>query len=117
MLFNNGYYEKVALQMLYSIIPNLDYPSAFSNWLNLWLELAETNKELAVCGSDANNEIKKINAEYLPHVITAGSTGDSEIPFLKERFVKDKTLFYICKNRACDLPNNSTHETINNLKI
>lgn len=117
ILFDNGYYEKVALQMLYNIIPNLDYPSAFSNWLNLWLELSGSNKELAVCGTDAKEEIKKINEVYLPHVITAGSTGNSEIPFLKGRFVKDSTLFYICKNRACDLPNSSTQETLSNLKL
>ncbi|RYD94761.1 MAG: thioredoxin domain-containing protein, partial [Sphingobacteriales bacterium] len=30
ILFDNGYYEKVALQMLHQIIPNLDYASAFS---------------------------------------------------------------------------------------
>ncbi len=52
LLFDNGYYEKTALQMLYNILPNLDYPSAFSNWLNLWLDLSGSNKELAVCGTE-----------------------------------------------------------------
>ncbi len=117
LLFDNGYYEKVALQMLYHIIPNMDYPSAFSNWLNLWMDLSADNKELAVCGSDAVQDIKNINSEYLPHVITAGCFASSEIPFLKNRFDKEKSLFYICKNKTCDLPQTSVNETLNNLKL
>lgn len=117
ILFDNGYYEKVALQMLYLIIPNLDYPSAFSNWLNLWLDLSDKNKELAVCGQDAAKSIKEINSHYLPHIIIAGSTSDSTIPFLANRFVQDSELFYICQNKACGLPKNTIQETLTDLQI
>lgn len=115
ILFDNAYYEKVALQMLYLIIPNLDYPSAFSNWLNLWLELSNKNKELAVCGKNAVENIKKINSHYLPHLIIAGCTTESTIPFLTNRFVQDEELFYICQNKACGLPKNTIEETLNDL--
>ncbi|MHA3789079.1 thioredoxin domain-containing protein [Flavobacterium hauense] len=115
ILFDNGYYEKVALQMLYLIIPNLDYPSAFSNWLNLWLELSNKNKELAVTGKSAVENIKKINSHYLPNVIIAGCTTESTIPFLANRFVNDEELFYICQNKACELPKNTIEETLNDL--
>ncbi|WP_395074283.1 thioredoxin domain-containing protein, partial [Flavobacterium sp.] len=73
ILFHNDYYEKIALQMLHHMIPNMDYASAYSNWLNLWINLSEDNKELAVCGKNAVEEIQKINKEYLPNVIVAGS--------------------------------------------
>ena len=116
ILFDNEYYEKTALQMLYLIIPNLDYPSAFSNWLNLWLDLSEKNKELAVCGPDAIESLKEINSNYLPHIIIAGSIKESTIPFLANRFVNNENLFYICQNRACGLPKNTIQETLNDLK-
>jgi uncharacterized protein YyaL (SSP411 family) len=116
MLFENSHYEKIALQMLHLIIPNLDYPSAFSNWLNLWLNLSPQNRELAVCGANASEEIKKINSHYLPHIITAGSTKESALPFLANRFVQDELLFYICQNKACGLPLTTTEETLNNLQ-
>ncbi|MDV6170262.1 thioredoxin domain-containing protein [Flavobacterium sp. DG1-102-2] len=116
ILFDNEYYEKTALQMLYLIIPNLDYPSAFSNWLNLWLDLSEKNKELAVCGPDAIESLKEINSNYLPHIIIAGSVKESTIPFLANRFVNNENLFYICQNRACGLPKNTIQETLNDLK-
>ncbi|MFD2601843.1 thioredoxin domain-containing protein [Flavobacterium suzhouense] len=115
ILFNNSYYEKTALQMLYMIIPNLDYPSAFSNWLNLWLDLSDKNKELAVCGTNASENIKQINNQYIPHVIVAGSTSESTIPFLANRFVQNEELFYICQNKACGLPKNTIEETLNEL--
>ena len=117
LLFENAHYEKVALQMLHHMTPNMDYPSAFSNWLNLWMDLSLDNRELAICGPAAVQDIKAINKEYLPHVIIAGCTAESEIPFLKNRFDKDSTLFYICKNKSCGLPLTSAKAALNDLKI
>ncbi|MXN92253.1 DUF255 domain-containing protein [Flavobacterium sp. Sd200] len=117
LLYDNEYYERVALQMLYRMIPNMDYASAFSNWLNLWLNLSSDNKELAVCGKEAVDNIKKINSLYLPHVIVAGCNLASIIPFLKDRFVQDNLLFYVCQNKACQLPDASIEKVINDLNI
>jgi uncharacterized protein YyaL (SSP411 family) len=115
ILFDNGYYEKVALQMLHQIIPSLDYASAFSNWLNLWLELSADNRELAVCGATAAVAIKDVNKHYLPHVIVAGATSESIIPFLQNRFVKNNLMFYVCQNKACSLPASSINEALKQL--
>lgn len=104
ILFHNSHYEKTALQMLNHVIPNIDYGSAFSNWLNLWMNLSTDNKELAVCGADAIAGIKAVQQQYLPHVVLAGSTSPSKIPFLQNRFDEKDTLFYICENRNCQLP-------------
>jgi len=117
ILFDNGYYEKVALQMLHQIIPNLDYASAFSNWLNLWLDLSPDNKELAVCGETAAEAIKEVNKKYLPHIIVAGNATESVIPFLQNRFVKDHLMFYVCQNKACNLPSEDLEAVINELSI
>lgn len=117
IMFNNSYYEKIALQMLNNVIPNLDYPSAFSNWLRLWLSLSEQNRELAITGENAVEVIKTINKKYLPNVIIAGSTTKSEIPFLQGRFVKDKTTFYVCRDKTCNLPATSIEETLKDLII
>ncbi|MFM9987813.1 thioredoxin domain-containing protein [Flavobacterium sp.] len=117
ILFNNSYYEKIALQMLHHMIPSIDYASAYSNWLNLWINLSEDNKELAVCGLESVKNTQKINAEYLPHIITAGTAKNSELPFLENRFIENENLFYICQNKACSLPNTRIEEIFNNLKI
>ncbi len=117
ILFHNSYYEKTALQMLHHMIPNMDYASAYSNWMNLWLNQSEDNKELAVCGKNALENVRKIEAEYLPNVILAGSTKASDLPFLQSRFDEQNLLFYICQNKNCLLPKTALEATISELKI
>lgn len=117
ILFHNSHYEKTAMQMLNHVIPNIDYGSAFSNWLNLWMNLSADNKELAVCGKNADNMLQSIRKHYLPHVVTAGSITASKVPFLQNRFDETNTLFYICENRNCQLPVTELSTTIEQLAI
>ncbi len=102
--FNNSHYESIAQQMVQNIIPTIDYPSAFSNWLNVLLNYSEQNKELAICGSNALDYLIKINQNYLPHILIAGTNSATKLPFLKDRFTENQTLFYVCQNKTCNLP-------------
>ena len=115
--FNNSYYEKVAKQMLSILLPNIDYPSAYSNWLDLALTISEQNKELAICGPKAKDHNTFINSLYNPNVIVAGSEKTSSLPFLNDRFVENKTLFYVCQNKTCQLPTEDFQEVINQLSL
>lgn len=110
VLYSNSHYEKVSHQMLKHIIPHLDYPSAFSNWLNLWMDLSENSRELAICGLGALNDFKTINSLYLPHVLVAGSAQPSALPFLQDRFFEGVTQLYVCKNKTCNLPVTTVNE-------
>ena len=113
--FENSYYEKVSQRMLQNIIPNIQYPSAYSNWMDLALNYSEQNKELAICGPSALEYGNKINRLYFPNVILAGSKKVSTLPFLKDRFVADQTLFYLCQNKTCSSPSNDFEEILSNL--
>lgn len=115
--FNNSYYEKIALQMTQSIIATIDYPSAYSNWLNVMLNFSAENKELAVCGSKAEEYMKKINGNFWPNVIKAGSTSDSKLPFLANRYIENQTLFYLCQNKSCELPSTNYEEIEKELNL
>ena len=102
--FNSSYYEKVAREMVGSIVPNIDYPSAYSNWLSLFLNYSEQNKELAICSKSASEYGSKLNEQYLPNLIIAGCEKKSNLPFLKDRFFEEKDFFYLCQNKTCSLP-------------
>lgn len=115
--FENSYYEKIAQQMLLHIIQTIDYPSAFSNWLNVLLNFSEQNKELAICGEKAKEFLKQMNQNYFPNCIIAGNEIESNLPFLKNRLVANETLFYICQNKSCLKPINNIEEIISQLKI
>jgi uncharacterized protein YyaL (SSP411 family) len=102
--FNHTFYEKISSQMIHKIIPNIDYPSAFSNWLDAFLNLSNQNKELAICGKEALLFGTTFNKQYKPNVVLAGTKESSALPFLANRFADEKNLFYVCQNKTCDLP-------------
>jgi hypothetical protein len=110
--FNNSHYEKVAQQMLQIILPSIDYPSAFSNWLNVFLNFSAQNRELAICGNNALSFIAEINKSYHPNIILSGTQKPSNLPFLQERFAENETLFYLCQNKTCQIPTNDFQEII-----
>jgi len=113
--FENSYYEKLSRRMLQNIIPNVQYPSAYSNWMDLAMNYSGENKELAICGELALEYGKKINAYYFPNVILAGAVKKSNLPFLKDRFDANQTLYYLCQNRTCGTPTDDFEEIITNL--
>lgn len=115
--FDNSYYEKASQRMLAILLPNIDYPSAYSNWLDLSLSISEQNKELAICGPDAKKINKILTGLYFPNVIIAGTDKTSNLPFLKDRFVESKNLYYVCQNKSCQLPNTTIQEVINQLSL
>jgi uncharacterized protein YyaL (SSP411 family) len=115
--FNNSHYEKITQQMLQIILPTIDYPSAFSNWLYVFLNYSKQNKELAICGNEAISFIKKINQSYNPNIVLAGTQNLSSLPFLQDRFSENETLFYLCQNRTCQIPTNDFQEIIKELSL
>ena len=108
--FANSFYERTAQEMLDKVLPNIDYPSAFSNWLDLALDFSES-KELAIIGVNAMHELQQFNSHYLPNILISGSTKESSLPLSMNRFQEGKTLFYLCENKSCKAPT----ETFENL--
>lgn len=115
--FNNEYYEKVCIQMLQNILPTIDYPSAFSNWLNVLLHFSEQNKELAICGTNALEYLNDLNQHYLPNIVIAGSPTMSTLPFLEHRFSQNETLFYLCQNKTCQKPSTDIKEIRHHIQL
>ena len=104
VVFENPFYEKIATDMIRQIIMNIDYPSAYSNWLLAYMKLSDKQKQIAVVGKNAVLEIMKIHAVYHPDYSIFGSAAASEIPFLKNKNIDKKTLFYVCENKTCGMP-------------
>ena len=113
--FNNENYEKTAQKMLHNVLPTISYPSAFSNWLNVFMNFSPQNKELAICGVNADKKINILNSMYLPNIIVAATTKKSELPFLKNRFTPDNDIYYVCQNKTCNLPTTNFDKTLNDL--
>ncbi|WP_281989987.1 thioredoxin domain-containing protein [Aquimarina aggregata] len=115
--FDESNYKNISQQMLHNIKPQIEaYASGYSNWLDLMLNYSYDFYELVIVGTNAKEKIQEINKTYIPNKLLAGSTLDSESPLLKNRFIEDETLFYVCVNNACKFPVNETSKAIELLR-
>ena len=103
--FDNEHYSKTAMAMLNNVKPETqEYPSGYSNWLDLMLNYANPYYEVAVVGKDAKQKITELNKTYLPNKLLIGSTSENNLPLLENRYNPNHTLIYVCVNKACKLP-------------
>ena len=103
--FENTGFEEISQQMLKNVSEEMmQYPSGFSNWLDLLLNFKNDFFEVIIVGKDVSEKAKQINKHYLPNIIIAGSVDENNRPLFKNRFVDGETLIYVCKNNTCKLP-------------
>jgi uncharacterized protein YyaL (SSP411 family) len=116
--FDNQKYSEVSKQMLKNVIPEMkQYPSGFSNWLSLLLDYQKPFYEIVVVGPEAPQKLAEIQSEYLPNILTTGSTKNDSTPLLQQRYVAGETLIYVCVNNACKLPETEVKNAINPIKL
>ncbi len=111
--FSNPKYLKKSKTMLHNIQPSIvEYPSGYSNWMDLYLNFSGTFYEVVVTGKEAKRKIQKINQNYYPNKIIAGTDKTSENPLFKGRFKENGTHIFICQDNACKYPVTSVKEAL-----
>lgn len=111
--FDNQEFIQMSKTMLNNVLTELvDYGAGYSNWAMLHLFFTQPFYEIAIVGADALALRKQFEKHYLPNALFAGSTEDSTLPFLKNRFVNSQTLIYVCFNNSCQQPVKSVQEAI-----
>ncbi len=115
--FDNEHYLKTSQTMLNNIKPEIQaYGSGFSNWMDLLLNFSEPFYEVAIIGPDVFNKISEWNQYFIPNKILIGSVEKESLKLLENRFVKDKTLIYVCVKKTCQLPVATIEEALNQIK-
>lgn len=103
--FSNDTYVKTAQRMLNNVKVNtLESPMEYYNWLDLMLNYTDNYFEVAISGRDAMVKTNQLQSYYLPNILIAGSTKESRLPLLENRFDENETYIYICVNKACKKP-------------
>jgi len=106
-------YLKTAQKMLNTVSGNMaDYPSGYSNWLQLMLDLTGNHFEAVLVGENAIRLLNELQKNYLPHVIFCAGTTENELPLLQNRHASGKTLIYICQDNTCQLPVETADEAM-----
>jgi uncharacterized protein YyaL (SSP411 family) len=118
VLYDDERLNEISTRMLSATVENLTrYPSSYSNWMNLYMSKIHPTDEVVFMGEKSELERKQVSSHYLPNAIFCGSVkANSNLPLLENRFVAGKTLIYLCRNRTCRLPVESSSDAILLLK-
>ena len=109
-LFHLPAYESIATSLIGRMSQTIEkHPTYYAQWA-LLSALQTDRQELVICGSEAVNYRKTMQAKFIPGVVYAGAkSSDEEMAIFKDRFKEGITLIYKCKNKTCELPIDNPH--------
>lgn len=115
--FSNDAYSKTAQQMLNNVKEDaLQAPTEYYNWLNLMLNYTGNYFEVAISGKDAMVKTSQLQGYYLPNILIAGATKESQLAILENRFVGNQTYIYVCVDKACKMPEKEVAVAVSKIK-
>jgi len=103
--FSHTHYREISDRLLAAVENSMiEYPEGYGNWANLYLKKLMGSPELVVIGSEAHSFYSELRMKDLQMFTVAVSQKESDLPIFANRFVRDKTLVYICRNQSCLKP-------------
>ena len=115
--FSNTIYSKTAKQMLSNIINDaIESPTAYYNWLDLMLNYTDNYYEVAISGKEAVSKLKELHTHYIPNILIAASTQESQLSLLQDRYDAGKTYIYVCVEGACKMPETNIKTVVSKMK-
>lgn len=111
LIEGNPDFLELARKMLDASAQNFSkYPMAYANWGQLMLKLSEPYFEVVVCGINSKWMLEKLRKDYRPNILWAHCTEPGHRALLKNRFVIEEDLIYVCEGGACQLPVKTVEE-------
>jgi len=116
--FDRSAFRERATTMLQTIHEQWQkQPYFFSNWGTLACHLTSHFYEVGITGEQAYEISRQIQHPYKPHKIVAATTHENTtLPLLQNRFAQNKTLIYVCRDKACQQPVTSAEEALAQMK-
>ena len=78
--------------------------SFYSNWLQLYMAMAQQPYEIAIVGTDYAALQKEFQKQYLPNALFLGGKNEGSLELLQSKLQKGETFIYVCKEKLCKLP-------------
>jgi uncharacterized protein YyaL (SSP411 family) len=92
-------------------------PQHLTNWASLYVALLRPGAEVAITGPQAEEFRAELSRQFLPNDSLAGTLTNSDLPLLQGRGNQARTMLYVCRNRACQLPVHSVAEALAQLAL
>jgi len=106
LLYKPAYLE-ISEQMLtnmYTTLTTIEQPSFYSNWAQLFVDMAYPPYEVAILGDDAEAAREAMMVNYLPNVMFLGGKSEGSLRLLEDKLQPDRTMIYVCQNKSCKFP-------------
>ncbi|MEI8137963.1 MAG: thioredoxin domain-containing protein, partial [Bacteroidota bacterium] len=104
---------KKAKKMLNCVVEEIKgYGPGYSNWACLALYFVFPYREIAIVGKNVNEKLLGLYQGGLTNTILAVSAIESALPLMINRFNSQKTLIYVCENKACKQPVETIEEAL-----
>lgn len=114
--FEREEYIEMSRKMLSNMLDEMvNYGAGYSNWAMLLLYFVQPFHEIVIAGNNAIKKQKEFSEYYLPNSLFAGSTSESELPLLQNRWTENQTLIYVCSNKTCSRPETEARETLKHI--
>lgn len=112
LTYNKDYLQKSKDMMLTMIdkIADSGQPNFYSNWCQLYLDFVNPPYEIAILGEDAIAKNLEIQKEYHPNAVFLGGKTEGDLALLKDKLQEGSTKIYVCKNKVCKFPVESSAE-------
>jgi len=104
--YNKAYLAK-SEQMLNNMIETISQdnsPGFYSNWCQLYIDMVYPPYEVAIVGPQAAQLNQLIQKSSSPTSIFLGGEVEGNLALLKNKLQEDRSLIYVCQNKACKFP-------------
>ena len=113
--FENEEYITISKQMLGHVVENVvESGPWYANWALLLGMYSYNPYEVAIMGNKSVKINLELQSHYIPTSLFLGGKTEN-LPLLKGKLVKDSTIIYVCKNKACKIPVSSVIEALEQL--
>ena len=118
MDFEKEEYVAASRKMINNVLGEIEnYGAGYSNWAMLLQFFSQPFYEVAIVGKSVDEKRKSLNKYYYPNKIFAMSAETSTLPLLRNRFKKDETLIYVCRNKTCLQPVKDVEDALKQMQI
>lgn len=116
-LLSEKKYTQRAVDMMQSVLPFMEQDIRFySHWAALLLKMTFPRYEVVINGPKAFDYTAEIQRNPLVNVLIQQCETESDLPLLRNRFISDQTLIYVCQNKVCYSPDDNPKDALERLK-
>ena len=91
----------------------IKYPNSFGVWASLMLEMVQGTHEILVLGPKAIEKGSILLKHFIPNkVVMLATETDDQYPLMQQKSITDDTLYYVCRDYSCQLPQKGYQEVL-----